>query len=89
MYEDRTLVCRDCDAEFTFTSGEQSFYAEKGFENDPVRCPSCRAAKKEQKRGRRREMYDAICADCGCETQIPFKPTNDRPVYCRDCYTSR
>ena len=38
--------------------------------------------------GRRqnRQMYDAVCADCGAPTQVPFKPRNDRPVYCSNCY---
>ena len=47
---DRTLVCRDCNSEFVFTEGEQEFYKEKGFENDPVRCPDCRKARKSQRR---------------------------------------
>ena len=46
--EDRTLVCKDCSQEFVFTAGEQEFYKEKGFENEPVRCPDCRRAKKAQ-----------------------------------------
>lgn len=44
--EDKTLVCKDCGKEFVFTVGEQQFYAEKGFTNDPVRCKECRIAKK-------------------------------------------
>ena len=47
--EDKTITCRDCGSEFTFTTGEQEFYKEKGFENDPVRCPDCRKAKKNQR----------------------------------------
>lgn len=43
---DKTLVCKDCSKEFVFTEGEQEFYKEKGFENDPVRCPECRKARK-------------------------------------------
>ena len=50
MYEDKTLVCKDCGAEFVFTAGEQEFYAEKGFVNEPKRCKSCRDAKKNAKR---------------------------------------
>lgn len=46
---DKTLVCKDCGAEFVFTEGEQAFYAEKGFENEPVRCPECRKAKKQRR----------------------------------------
>ncbi|MGI6361232.1 MAG: zinc-ribbon domain containing protein [Bacillota bacterium] len=84
-FEDRTLSCKECNAEFTFSASEQEFYAEKGFQNDPARCPECRAERKRQ-RNSNREMFDVVCAECGVETQVPFRPTNDRPVYCRDCY---
>ena len=47
---DITLTCKDCNSEFVFSEGEQAFYAEKGFENDPVRCPECRKARKQQRR---------------------------------------
>ncbi len=46
QYTDETLVCKDCGNEFVFTSGEQAFYAEKGFNNKPQRCKDCRDAKK-------------------------------------------
>jgi len=49
IMEDKTIVCRDCNNEFTFTVGEQEFYKEKGFENEPVRCPDCRRARKNEK----------------------------------------
>lgn len=84
-FTDRTLVCKECGAEFTFTASEQEFYSEKGFQNDPARCPDCRQARKRQRNGAR-EMFTVTCAECGVETQVPFKPTNDRPVFCRDCY---
>jgi CxxC-x17-CxxC domain-containing protein len=48
MYQDETLACTDCGAPFTFTAGEQTFYATKGFTNKPNRCPDCRAARKAQ-----------------------------------------
>lgn len=83
-FEDRILTCKECGQEFTFSASEQEFYAEKGFQNDPARCPECRAARK-RARGPR-EMFTVICAECGVETQVPFKPTDDRPVYCRDCF---
>jgi CxxC-x17-CxxC domain-containing protein len=94
MYQDKELVCKDCGNNFTFTASEQEFYASKGFTNEPGRCPQCRAAKKEQNGGRRsyerseRQMYPAVCASCGAATQVPFQPTGDKPVYCRDCYQS-
>lgn len=89
MFEDKILVCKDCGAEFTFTAGEQEFYAEKGFQNEPTRCKACRNARKSQRNnnnGGERVMYDAICAECGAPTKIPFQPRNDRPVYCSNCF---
>ncbi|MDO6354609.1 MULTISPECIES: zinc-ribbon domain-containing protein [Caloramator] len=47
---DKNLICKDCGKEFIFTQGEQEFYKEKGFENEPKRCPECRRAKKLEKR---------------------------------------
>ena len=91
-FTDRELQCADCGATFTFTIGEQEFYATKGFTNDPKRCPDCRAARKSDRSGfggRQRKMYNVICAQCGVETEVPFEPREDRPVYCRDCYTSQ
>ena len=87
MYQDETLVCRDCGQEFVFTASEQAFFTEKGFQNKPRRCPACRAAFRAQKGENRppREMFTVICADCGRETQVPFQPRGDRPVYCREC----
>jgi len=45
-YADKTITCRDCGTDFVFTAGEQEFYAQKGFTNEPTRCPSCRQARK-------------------------------------------
>ena len=89
---DKTLQCKDCGAQFIFTESEQQFFAEKGFTNDPGRCAECRRARKQRDRGgyssrnSERTMYSAVCAACGSETQVPFQPREDRPVYCRDCY---
>ncbi len=85
MYEDKTLVCKDCANEFTFTAGEQEFYASRGFENEPQRCKTCRDTRKNAVRGTR-EMHTAECASCGQEARIPFKPREDRPVYCSECF---
>lgn len=96
MSQDKTLSCRDCGAEFVFTASEQDFFAEKGFTNEPGRCPDCRAARKQQNNGggfgrnnsyQQREMHEATCAACGVQTQVPFRPSGDRPVYCRDCFS--
>ena len=92
-FQDKELSCKECDATFTFTASEQAFYAEKGFQNHPSRCPDCRAARKRQTGGRiganarsQREMFDATCSACGARTQVPFRPTAGKPVYCRDCF---
>lgn len=96
MYSDKTLGCKDCGAEFAFSASEQEFYAEKGFTNEPGRCPECRAARKQNSRnsgggfGRpQREMFATVCSACGKETTVPFQPSGEKPVYCRDCYQPR
>lgn len=94
-FEDKTLVCKDCGKDFIFSAGEQEFYAEKGFENEPVRCRDCRDSRRRSRDGgtggdrEPRQMYTVICAECGKETQVPFEPKNDRPVFCRDCFNSK
>ncbi len=98
-FVDKALRCRDCGREFLFTAGEQEFYQLKGLLNEPARCPECRAARKAQRMtqdsegggrpgsGRpAREMHPAVCAECGAETQVPFLPRGDKPVYCSTCF---
>ncbi len=88
---DKNIVCKDCGATFVFTESEQEFYREKGFENEPLRCPSCRSARKQARQGgynREREMFPAVCSECGVDTTVPFRPSGDKPVYCQDCYRS-
>ena len=85
MYEDKTLVCKECGKEFVFTAGEQEFYAERGVQNEPQRCKACRDARKTATRGPR-EYFTATCAACGGEARVPFEPKSDRPVYCSDCF---
>jgi CxxC-x17-CxxC domain-containing protein len=106
-YADKTLTCRDCGNPFTFTEGEQEFFAQKGFTNEPSRCPECRAARKGQRGGgggmaydsdrgygggggyqerAPRQMYEAVCSQCGGVAQVPFQPRTDKPVYCSSCF---
>lgn len=85
MFEDKTLACKECGAEFIFTAGEQEFYASKGFENEPQRCKNCRDMRKNATRPER-EMHVGICASCGQEAKVPFRPREDRPVYCSECF---
>ena len=126
VYTDRTITCLDCGQEFSFTAGEQEFYAQRGFSEPPKRCPSCRAIRKAQRsrvsssfeggsdpgrwaapaydgyssayagapagydggsRERRpRELFEAVCADCGKTASVPFRPSGNKPVYCSDCF---
>ncbi len=91
MYQNKTLSCKECGAEFVFTASEQEFFASKGFVNEPGRCPTCRNARKQKRsmnggmRGER-PSYSATCFECGAETTVPFQPTGEKPVYCRACY---
>lgn len=98
MYENKVLICKDCGGSFDFTVRDQTFYAEKGFENEPQRCRECRNARKTQRASGLgmaptstaglREMFDAVCAQCETATTVPFRPRGDRPVYCRSCYSA-
>jgi len=93
--EDKTITCRSCGQSFTFTVAEQQFYKEKGFEHEPVRCKGCRDQRKTTRgpggRGPAgpRQMHTVTCSECGQETQVPFKPTGEKPVYCRDCFNKQ
>jgi CxxC-x17-CxxC domain-containing protein len=104
QYAVKTLTCRDCNAPFVFTSGEQEFYASRGFDNPPGRCPSCRAARKAERSNSfgptsyaasgyapapRREMFVTTCASCNGEARVPFQPRGDKPVYCSDCFETQ
>jgi len=94
LYTDETLTCTDCGNTFTFSAGEQEFFASKGFVNKPNRCPDCRVARRAARSsGNRsssvsgtREMHQVVCSECGRETEVPFMPRGDRPVYCRECF---
>ena len=88
MYEDKKLTCKECGNEFTFTAGEQEFYAERGFQNEPQRCKACRDARKNATRAPR-EFFTAICAECGREAKVPFQPKTDRPVFCSECFAAK
>ena len=92
-FEDKSLQCSDCGATFTFSGEEQEFFESKGYTNEPKRCPACREARRSQRSGdggygyrSQRQMFPAVCAECGKETEVPFEPREGRPVYCSDCY---
>jgi len=113
VYTDQSIACADCGQEFTFTAGEQEFYAQRGFTEPPKRCASCRQIRKAQRtraassdeygssnggyssngsgygERRQREMFEAICANCGQTASVPFRPSGAKPVYCSDCFEGR
>jgi CxxC-x17-CxxC domain-containing protein len=84
-YIDRVLTCIDCGAEFVFPAGEQEFFAEKNFRNEPKRCKACRMRRKD-KTYKVRPETKITCAECGKETTVPFKPTQGKPILCRSCF---
>ena len=90
-YNDKVVKCMDCGAEFVFTAGEQLFFADKGFKNEPKRCKPCKAKRNQRLSGQsyQRAETTAVCSQCGKETTVPFKPTQGRPVYCRECFQQR
>jgi CxxC-x17-CxxC domain-containing protein len=101
--QDRLIKCLDCGEEFTFTVGEQEFYRDHGLTNAPSRCRKCRESRKGPRHGSSgggndaprgghggaKPMFQAVCSNCGTETMVPFKPSNDRPVFCRDCFDAK
>ncbi|MFC2007301.1 CxxC-x17-CxxC domain-containing protein [Chloroflexota bacterium] len=97
-FQDKTLECSDCNNSFTFGVEEQEQFQSRGYTNEPKRCPECRQARKERSVNSgnsygnssygppRRQLFPAVCADCGKSTEVPFEPSQGRPVYCSDCY---
>ena len=77
----KILTCEECGKTFVFTAVEQAFYAERGFQSEPRRCKTCRAAH----RNAAREFVIFTCAGCGAEVRLPFMPMPGRPVYCSEC----
>lgn len=94
-FVDRLLTCADCGGEFIFTAGEQLFFFDKQFKNDPKRCKPCKSKRAgaaartgtgPAAAGISRTETRTHCSECGVETTVPFKPTQGRPVLCRQCF---
>ncbi len=89
-FQDRVIKCCDCGSDFIFTAGEQHFFYDKQFKNEPKRCKLCKS--KRQGNAASSPMRTETmtnCSQCGRETTVPFKPTQGRPVFCRECFLSR
>jgi CxxC-x17-CxxC domain-containing protein len=80
-YRDKNLVCVECHQQFVWTAGEQLFYADKNF----------KTKRNSRAGGAPRERVETVatCSKCGKETTVPFKPTQGRPVYCKECFQAR
>ena len=92
-FQDKTLHCVDCGTEFIWTAGEQLFFADKNFKNEPKRCKACKAKRASRPAGaapaRERVETQTTCSECGKVTTVPCKATQGRPVYCRECFQQR
>jgi len=95
-FQDRVLKCVDCGGEFIFTAGEQLFFHDKQFKNEPKRCKGCKAkrasavgAGSSSNSGYQKVETRTTCSGCGKDTTVPFKPTQGRPVFCRECFQQR
>ncbi len=103
FFADKTLTCKDCQNGFLFTAGEQDFYQQKGLQNEPGRCPDCRNKRKQQAITQglpsvtapgaqmpvMREVSKVVCAECGKETTVPFRPRLAKPVFCSECFNKQ
>ena len=92
-FQDKSLRCVDCGTEFIWTAGEQLFFADKNFKNEPKRCKACKAKRASRPAGapamRERVETQTNCSACGKETTVPFRPTQSRPVFCKECFQTR
>jgi len=90
-FKDKSLVCVDCQTSFVWTAGEQLFYHDHDFRNEPKRCKECKARRSSRggQASRNRPETTTVCSQCGRETTVPFRPTQGRPVYCKECFQQR
>jgi CxxC-x17-CxxC domain-containing protein len=97
-FQDRMLKCIDCGTDFVFTAGEQLFFHDKQFKNEPKRCKACKSKRvsvlgatpsRPSYAGHTRVETHAVCSQCGKETTVPFRPTQGRPVFCRECFREK
>ena len=93
---DLMLTCRECGNELSFTAIQQAAHTRRGFKSQPTRCPDCWANRRAARtitrgtpNGDRRQTYPAVCAICGADTTLPFKPDHNRPGYCLSCFRAR
>jgi CxxC-x17-CxxC domain-containing protein len=91
-FQDKILKCIDCGTDFVFTAGEQLFFRDKQFKNEPKRCKNCKGKRvavlgpSAHGHSYSKTETRTNCSQCGKETTVPFRPTQGRPVLCRECF---
>ncbi len=86
-FESKTIVCVDCSNEFAFSAGEQKYYRDQGFTNQPKRCPNCRVVRRMVRSGQAISSITRVnCAQCNNVTALPFSPVSGKPIYCTACF---
>ena len=97
-FQDKVLTCIDCGADFVFTAGEQLFFRDKQFKNEPKRCKTCKSKRVSVLSSPQATGYAhqssrvetrATCSQCGKDTTVPFRPTQGRPIFCRECFMQK
>jgi CxxC-x17-CxxC domain-containing protein len=92
-FQDKSLRCADCGSEVIWTSGEQLFFSDKQFKNEPKRCKACKTRRSTRhvagSSSSSRVETQATCSACGKDTTVPFRPTQGRPVFCKECFQQR
>jgi len=86
-FQDKVITCKDCLKDFNWTAGEQKFFADKGLQNPPSRCPECRKQVKDRKASQ--PKYTITCKDCGKTDEVPFQPFNQDDVFCAECFAKK
>jgi CxxC-x17-CxxC domain-containing protein len=94
-FQDKVLTCIDCGTDFVFTAGEQLFFHDKQFKNEPKRCKNCKSKRvavlnsAPQGHTHVKTETRTQCSQCGKDTTVPFRPTQGRPVLCRECFQQK
>src|SRR5438876_12222862 len=92
-FQDWLITCVGCGTKISWTAGQQHFSGDKNFKNAPKRCKTCKGKRAARPAGggaaRERVETQTTFSACGKETTVPFRPTQGRPVFCKECFQSR
>jgi RecJ-like exonuclease len=86
-FQDKVLKCKECGKEFTWTAGEQQFFADKGFNNKPTRCKDCRKLNRQKVEA---EYFKIVCSNCKQVGEALFKPSDpSAEIFCKKCFEEK